>query len=206
MIIKILSVTRDAEKIIEKAARTCYQSSDKIAENSHKDFIKRLIKAGHLSVLEHGYITIRLKNVSRSLTHQLVRHRLCSFSQRSQRYVSEHGFSYTIPPKIEKDKKNKEIFTRCMNNIRNNYKEMVESGIPKEDARYVLPNSCHTEIVFSCNFRELRHMFELRGSIRAQWEIRKTFIGILRKVKKLAPSCFYDFKIDEEKMIIKKEK
>ena len=202
MEIEILAVTPDAEKIIERAGRTCYKSYDRITEDSSGKFIRKLIKAGHLSVLEHAYITIKLKNVSRVLTHQLVRHRLCSYSQASQRYVNEENFSFVIPPKIEKNKEAKDVFIKIMEEIRETYKSLLDTNIPKEDARYVLPNATHTEIVFSCNFRELRHILKLRGSPHAQWEIRKMCIKILEEVKKIAPNCFFDLEIDKEKEII----
>lgn len=206
MEVEILTVTPDAEKLIEEAGRTCYQSRNRTQDGTKSEFIKRLIKAGHLSVLEHAYVTIALKGVSRALTHQLVRHRLCSFSQQSQRYVSEDNFFCTVPPRIAEKEETKKIFTECMENIRNAYKKIQALGIPKEDARYVLPNSCHTEIVFSCNFRQLRHIIKLRGEIKAQWEIREVFIEVLKKMKEIAPGCFYDFIIDEERRDIKKLK
>jgi thymidylate synthase (FAD) len=202
MKVELLAVTPDAEKLVEEAGRTCYQSKDKMREGTSADFIKRLIRAGHLSVLEHAYVTIRLKEVSRALTHQLVRHRLCSFSQQSQRYVREDGFAYTIPPKIDANEEAKNIFVDCMENVRDSYKRIQEAGIHREDARYVLPNACDTEIVFSCDFRELRHIIKLRGEIKAQWEIREAFIIILKKMKEIAPNCFDDFEIDEDRRVI----
>lgn len=204
MEVEILTVTHNAEKLIEKSGRTCYQSEDKIQEGSEAEFIKRLIKAGHLSVLEHAYVTIRLKGVTRAFTHQLVRHRLCSFSQVSQRYVKADKFPCTVPPKIKENKEANKIFYDCMENIRDAYKKIIGFGILAEDARYVLPNSCHTEIVFSCNFRELRHIIKIRGEIKAQWEIREVFIEILKKLKEIAPNCFYDFDIDEDRRRIYK--
>jgi len=206
MKIEILSITPKAEKLIELAGRTCYKSQKRITKNSHRNFIKRLVRAGHLSVLEHAYVTIRLRNVSRAFTHQLVRHRLCSFSQVSQRYVDETNFKYVIPPKISKNRKAKKLFLKIMEDTRKNYKELIFLGIPKEDARYILPNATHTEIVFSCNFRELRHIFILRGSSKAQWEIRGVCIKILEKMKEIAPNCFFDLDINKEKRIIIKAK
>jgi len=203
--IEILESTPDPQKLIERAARTCYKSEGKITEDSHKNFIRKLITAGHLSVLEHASVTFRLEGVSRALTHQLVRHRLCSFSQQSQRYVGEDNFNYIIPEKIRADREALCKYEECMAKIKETYIELTEKGVPKEDARYVLPNSCLTEIVFTGNFRELRHMLELRGSLKAQWEIREVFIEILRQMKEIAPDCFFDFKIDESKRKIIKE-
>jgi thymidylate synthase (FAD) len=205
MKVEVLVVTPGAEELIEQAGRTCYQSQDKIAEESREPFIKRLIKAGHISVLEHASVTFRLKEVSRAFTHQLVRHRVCSYSQQSQRYVREDKFSYVVPPKVAKSNEAEEVFKDCMDKIRESYKKLLDLGIPKEDSRYVLPNSCQTEIVFSCNFRQLRHMLELRGELSAQWEIREVFIEILKEMKKIAPVCFCDFLVNEEKRTIFKE-
>ncbi len=202
MKVEILAVTPDAEKVIEEAGRTCYKSSHKMREGSETEFIKRLIKAGHLSVLEHASVTVKLEGVSRALTHQLVRHRLVSFSQQSQRYVKEEGFTYTVPPAIKEKSEAVSIFRDCMEQARNSYEKMLNMGVLKEDARYVLPNSCHTEIIFSCNFRQLRHIIELRGEIKAQWEIREAAIEILKKMKVIAPNCFYDYEINEEKRVI----
>ncbi|MFC2062280.1 FAD-dependent thymidylate synthase [Elusimicrobiota bacterium] len=206
MELEILSVTPDPQKIIEQAGRTCYQSADKITGSSNEGFIRKLIKAGHLSVLEHAVVTFRMKDVSRALTHQLVRHRLCSFSQQSQRYVNEDDFSYVIPSEIEKSPEIKDIFVECMEYLNNIYRKLIDCGIRKEDARYVLPNSCNTEIVFSCNFRQLRHILLLRGSAKAQGEIREVFIEILEKMKDIAPDCFFDFSIDKERRVIQLDK
>lgn len=205
MKIEILSVTDNAEKLIEKAGRTCYKSDSKTDETSYGEFIKKLIKSGHLSVLEHASVTIRLKEISRALTHQLIRHRLCSYSQQSQRYVKESGFSYVIPHKVDENPDVREIFTKEMKNIRIAYKKLIDSGVLKEDARYLLPNACHTELVFTANFRELRHIMLLRGYKSAQWEIRELFIDILKEVKKIAPNCFYDLIINDEKKTISSE-
>ena len=204
MKVEILAVTPDAQNLIERSGRTCYQSKDGIKEGSSADFIKRLVKSGHLSVLEHAYATIRLTGVTRALTHQLVRHRLCAFSQQSQRYVKESGFSFTVPPKIESDKAAKKLFKDCISKISRAYAELLELNIKKEDARYVLPNACHTEIVFSCDFRELRHMFVLRGAVAAQWEIRECFIELQKKMKAVAPECFFDLTVNEDKRTIEK--
>ena len=202
MNVEILAVTSYAEKLIEKAGRVCYKSDDKINDSSASGFIRMLIRSGHLSVLEHAYVTVRLKGVSRVFTHQIVRHRLCSFSQQSQRYVDEEKFSFVIPHKIEENEKAKEKFLGIMEEIRHSYSEILALGVSKEDARFVLPNACCSEIVFSCNFRELRHIFIIRGSKRAQWEIREVFIVLLKKMKDVAPDCFYDLSINEEKRII----
>ncbi|MCK4255441.1 FAD-dependent thymidylate synthase, partial [candidate division WOR-3 bacterium] len=104
MKVELLSITPDAEKLIEKAGRTSHLSFEKQGKDTEKKFIKMIIKLGHESVLEHAYATFRISGVSRALTHQLVRHRLCSYTQQSQRYVSESNFNYIEPESIKNDK------------------------------------------------------------------------------------------------------
>ena len=203
MQVELLAITPDAEKLIEEAGRTCYMSFDKKADGTEKKFIQGLVKAGHTSVLEHGYVTFRLKGVSRSFTHQLVRHRLCAFSQQSQRYVNEKSFNYVVPDKIQKKPDAKKIYEDFMEHSRNVYMKLQSLDIPNEDARYILPNSVCSEIVFSTNFRELRHIFEVRGSKRAQWEIREVCIEMLKIVKAKLPSVFGDLIIDDQEKTIK---
>ena len=198
--IELLTITPDAERLIEKAGRTCYQSFDKVNEDSHKRLIKMLIKMGHLSVLEHACAVFRLSGVSRSLTHQLVRQRLASYSQKSQRYVSEDNFKYVIPETIKNNNECYEIYEKTIKSINESYKNLIAAGIPKEDARYVLPNACITEIVMTANFREYRHIFKLRCHPKAQWEIRQVCIKMLEILQKKAPGCFKDFIIDYNKM------
>ncbi|MEW6556445.1 MAG: FAD-dependent thymidylate synthase [Elusimicrobiota bacterium] len=204
MLIELLAITPDAEKLVENAGRTCYMSFDKKTAGSEKRFIQGLIKAGHTSVLEHAYVTFRLKDVSRAFTHQLVRHRLCAFSQQSQRYVNEKNFTYITPEKIKNNDEAKKLYDNFLENARDIYTRLQSLNIPNEDARYILPNACCSEIVFSTNFRELRHIFEVRGSKRAQWEIREVCIELLKIIRQKAPSVFGDFVIDEkERTIIK---
>lgn len=202
MEVQLLAITPDCEKLIESAGRTCYLSFDKKTADSEKRFIQNIIKAGHTSVLEHGYATFRISGISRACTHQLVRHRLCSFSQKSQRYVDEKNFHYVTPEKIEKNAEAGKIYSEFMETSRQVYKKLQELGVPNEDARYVLPNAVCSEIVVSANFRELRHIFKLRGSRRAQLEIRKLCIEMLRILKEKAPTVFADCEINEEEKTI----
>jgi len=206
MKIELLFITPNAEKLIETAGRTSYLSFDKQREGSEKKFIRMLIKRGHYSVLEHAYATFRISGVSRAFTHQLVRHRLCSFTQQSQRRVDESNFRYVEPPSIKNKVEAHKIFNGFMEYARKTYTKLVEMNIPKEDARYVLPNAIESQIVVTANLREWRHIVELRGSPNAQWEIRKAAIEILKILKKHAPTVFEDFEIDEKKSIIRKVK
>lgn len=198
MLVELLYITPDPEKVIEKAGRTAHQSLDKETPDSHIKFIRMLIKLGHTSVLEHAVASFRISGVSRSLTHQLVRHRIASFTQKSQRYVDEESFDYVIPDKIKENEIALKIYNDFMNLCRETYKKLKELGIPKEDVRFVLPNATKTEIVLTANFRELRHMILLRGSKEAQWEIRRLFIEILKILKEKAPTVFEDFIVEDD--------
>jgi thymidylate synthase (FAD) len=201
--VELLSITPNAEKLIEAAGRTSYLSFPKQRENSEKTFIRMLIKNQHLSVLEHAYATFRISNVSRAFTHQLVRHRLCSFIQQSQRYVDESNFNYIEPDSIKENPEAHTIFIDLMDRAKEAYIKLHKLGVRKEDARYVLPNATGSQIVMSANFREWRHIIGLRGKPQSQWEIRRVAIEILKILKKHAPTVFGDFEIDEGKEIIK---
>jgi thymidylate synthase (FAD) len=206
MKVELLSITPDAEKLIETAGRISHLSYDKQTEYSYKEFIKRIIKLGHFSILEHAYATFKISEISRACSHQLVRHRICSFTQQSQRYVDESNFEYIIPDSVRNNLKAYELFTDFVNKAKSVYIELLKLGIKKEDARYVLPNATTTQIIMTANFREWRHIIELRGNINSQWEIRRIMIEILKILKSYAPNCFEDFEIDEEReTIIKKE-
>lgn len=204
--VELLSITSDAEKLIEAAGRTSYLSFDKQDEGTEKRFIRMLIKSGHLSVLEHAYATFRISGASRAFTHQLVRHRLCSIIQQSQRYVDEGNFNYIEPDSVRNNPEAHFIFVDFMDRAKAAYLKLNKLKIKKEDARYVLPNAVESQIVVSANFREWRHIIELRGKPQSQWEIRRAAIEILRILRNHAPNVFGDFEIDEEKEIIKEIK
>ena len=202
MKIEIISITPAAERVIAEAARTCYLSFDRQSEASDRNLIRSLIRRGHHSVLEHASATFRIKGCSRACTHQLVRHRLCAFSQQSQRYVEEEGFRAVVPPRIGADPAALEVFQRTLDNIRRSYHALRGLGIPREDARFLLPNAAESEIVFSANFRQLRHMLLLRGAPPAQWEIRRVFVEILRRLQREVPLLVEDLTIDEGRAAI----
>lgn len=204
MKVELLSITPDAEKLIETAGRTSYLSFDKQGKGTEKAFIRMLILNRHLSVLEHAYATFRISEVSRAFTHQLVRHRLCSFTQQSQRYVDESNFNYIEPESIRNNPRAHSIFTEFISEAEKVYSELQRLGIKNEDARFVLPNAVESQIVVTANLREWRHIISLRGSLDAQWEIRNVAIEILKILKKHAATVFDDFKIDEENKIIRK--
>ena len=188
MEIELIAITPDAERVIEQAGRTCYLSFDKIGADSQKDFIRRLIKMGHESPLEHAYATFRIRNCSRAMTHQLVRHRLMAVSQQSQRYVDEESFDYVVPESMPAQFE--EDYHNDMRLIQRIYHKWRQRGLKKEDARFVLPNACTSEIVVSANFREWRHIFRIRTSTKAQWEIRKACGMMLNILKQHTSVCF----------------
>ena len=200
MKIELLSHTPDPELMIANAATTCYDSPHKDLEASKK-MIRALIKSGHEAMIEHASASFRLSEVSRVLTHELVRHRLLSFSMRSQRFVKENEKSFVTPDVLIDDNSANEqmkeavrVFNNAMNNAWLAYSRLLKLGLKPEDARFVLPNACTTEIVVSGNFREWRNVLKLRLGPRAQWEIRKAANIILDKLYEIAPSCFEDLK------------
>lgn len=193
MDINLLAITLNAEELIETAARICYQSESN--EETRSQFIKNIIKRGHLSVLEHASATFKITGISRCCANQLVRHRLCSFSQKSQRYVKEDQFEFVIPHSIKKLGNFEEAKFQCdMIKIQQMYDYWKQKGIKNEDSRFVLPNSATTELVMSANFREYRHIFDLRCSNHAQWEIKELCLEMLKKLSQKAPIIFEDLK------------
>lgn len=196
--VTLLAITPDGEKLIEEAGRTCYLSLSKITDESEKNFIRSAIKRGHHSILEHASASFRILGASRAFTHQLVRHRLASFSQQSQRYVDESEFNFIVPPEIASSDDALKLYRDTMEDIRKNYIKLRELGIKKENARFLLPNALESQIVFSANFRELRTVFNLRLDRAAQWEIRHVCMDMLKILQQKAPSVFGDYVIDEK--------
>lgn len=167
--------------------------------------LKAALKSGHESILEHAAYTFEVRGVSRALTHQLVRHRIASYSQQSQRYVNMDGFEYVTPDWIEQswfddtdDDGNgdwgygrlKDLYDSEMKRLASLYSLMIESGIPEEDARYILPNACTTNIIVTMNARSLINFFAVRCCKRAQWEIRELANKMLKICKEASPTIF----------------
>lgn len=199
MKVELIHITPNAEEIIEQAGRTAYLSFDKISADSAGKFVRMLIERGHESVLEHAHAVFRILDVSRTMTHQLVRHRLCGYTQQSQRVVNEGDLKkYTIPPSIENDIKLKLLFKRVMEYSFDIYDYMIAHGINKEDARFILPNACQTQIVVSSNLRNWRHIIKVRGSKYAQWEFRTVIREILKILQEHCPNTFYDLGVYED--------
>ena len=190
MQITLLAITPDPDAVIEQAARTCYQSQDRQAPGSASDLIRKLLSMGHETPLEHAYATFRISGCSRAMSHQLVRHRLMTVSQKSQRYVTEADFDYVTPPGISPE--DRADFEDDMAAIGRMYAKWQARGWRNEDARFVLPNACATELVLSANFREFRHIFAMRCSRHAQWEIRDACTRMLKQLHAHAPSVFDD--------------
>ncbi|MDD5459695.1 MAG: FAD-dependent thymidylate synthase [Phycisphaerae bacterium] len=194
--VELIAITPDTEKVIEQAGRTCYLSFDKLSGDSEAGFIQRLIKMGHDSPLEHAIATFRIKGCSRAMTHQLVRHRLMSVCQQSQRYVDEKGFEYVVPEGMPDEFL--DDYHNDMKTIEGMYEKWRNRGLRKEDARFVLPNACTSEIVVSANMREWRHILTIRTSLKAQWEIRKACLTMLEILREKCPDCFADIRPAEK--------
>lgn len=195
--VELLKYTQQPEETISLAAKLCYSDSDisglfdSIAVNDQQKFIEKIISIGHHSVLEHVTFTFGVEGISRALTHQLVRHRIASFSQKSQRYVKhKESFDYIIPPSIKDNAEYANKYSALMDKLAEAYDELLQAGIPAEDARYILPNSCETKIIITMNARELLHYFKIRCCNRAQWEIRVMSEMMLMKCIEVAPSIF----------------
>lgn len=203
--IELLDFSQNALSVIHAACRQCYsakfagqifkEDSDKAVQ---EEFVKQVVSSGHQSPLEHIKFTFAIEGVSRALTHQLVRHRIASYSQQSQRYVKETEFDYIIPPSIESDQEMKKEYINTMQEIQGSYNRLLKAFEKKgkkgesanQDARFVLPQASETKIVVTMNCRELIHFFQERCCSRAQWEIRELANKMLKICKKNLPSVF----------------
>jgi len=197
MKVKLVRFTADPEILCGAAALTSTKSGspseifEKMDLEKARQIIKRVTGYGHASVIEHASFTFSIEGVSRAMTHQLVRHRIASYTQQSQRYVTYDTFEkYVTPPSIEENSEAKRIFNSALKKISETYHKLLEMGIPKEDARFILPNAAKTNIIVTMNARELRHFFNLRCCRRSQWEIRQVAIEMLKQAKNAAPSLF----------------
>ncbi len=196
--VKLINYTPNPERTIAAAARLCYadKSGDDLFFNltdaEVKNMVKKIISLGHYSVLEHVSFTFALSGISRVTTHQLVRHRVgCSYSQRSQRYIKEDNFSFIIPPSIKERPDLLNKYTQAMENLNSLYEEFA-AIIPKEDARYLLPQAIESKIIVTYSLRALLHFITLRSCKRAQWEIQILAWRMLKEAKKVAPLLFED--------------
>lgn len=194
MKVELIGHTPDPELLPSLAAKLTHSSVtlDKLKEISNKEDLKKLLKKvmemGHSSVVEHSSFTFAISGVSRALTHQLVRHRIASYSQQSQRYVKLEKPNYVTPPSISKDREMKEKYDELMEEIWDFYESLKD--FPIEDARYVLPNATHSNILVTMNARSLLNFFELRCCLHAQWEIRQLAWKMLELAKEVALVLF----------------
>ena len=217
MKVKLICETPNLIDIIYTSARTCYNSGSpidmyddicNISTDKKVKLIEKCIKSGHSSVLEHSRFTFAIEGVSRALTHQLVRHRLCSYSQQSQRYVNlENSFDYVTPKALQDGGDLQRYFTECMNQAYKNYVGLLNKGVKPEDARAVLPNACCTNIVVTLNLRSFIHLCNLRLCSHSQLEIRQLAQQMVKEVLKnnewlepyLQPKCVQMGKCNEDK-------
>ena len=195
MKVTLLANTPDPEKLIAAAARLCYSDKEvsEIMENFTEEkidkFINKLISLGHESPLEHVSFTFGVEGISRACSHQLVRHRIASYSQKSQRYVQENQFKYVTPPTIIEEH-DIGYYDYMMFTMQEFYKDLIALGIPEEDARMVLPNACCTSIIVTMNVRSLLNFFKHRDCKRAQWEIRELAQEMMKICQDIAPRLF----------------
>ncbi len=199
MNVELLYHTPDPERAIATAARLCYapvgaaELMETMPEDRVRSVLATIMRSGHFSTLEHACYTFAVDGVSRALTHQLVRHRLASFNQQSQRYVKyTDGLETIKPDTIANNEEANRVFDEVIAATKEGYQDLIELGIPAEDARYLLPNAAETKIVITMNARELTHFFEMRCCNRAQWEIRELAHRMLDLVRPTAPYIFMD--------------
>ena len=220
MKVKLLTHTPEPEKYIATAAKLCYANADVdslmdgLTDEKIESFVEMLASIGHESPLEHVTFTFAVEGISRACSHQLVRHRIASYSQQSQRYVDMKQFEYVTPPEIAADEEINSLYIEQMQSAAQSYQKLaqmltdkhyqafLEQGISEkqamqkakkraiEDARFALPNACETKIILSMNARALLNFFKLRCCNRAQWEIRAVAVEMLRQVSAVAPQLF----------------
>ena len=199
MQVELLYHTPDPERAIATAARLCYapvgasELMETMPEDRVQGVLSTIMESGHFSTLEHASYTFAVDGVSRALTHQLVRHRIASFNQQSQRYVKyTGGLSVVKPETVAANPETERVFDEAIDAALSAYAKLLDAGVPAEDARYLLPNAAETKIVITMNARELLHFFGLRCCNRAQWEIRAMADRMLELAKPTAPYIFMD--------------
>jgi thymidylate synthase (FAD) len=185
--VKLIATSLEPEKIVAMASKLCYSASsiDELARGIDADDATRrvgnMIRWGHLSTLEHASFTFAISGISRACSHQLVRHRIASFSQQSQRYVKfGGGFPYVVPASVKKSGEALGVYRKTITDLACAYDNLIKLGIPAEDARYLLPNAAETRLIMTMNARSLFNFFELRLCLRAQSEIRVLAASMLR--------------------------
>lgn len=196
MKVTLLSHTPNPERLIAAAARLCYSPSeiselfDSLTAEKVEKFINKLVELGHESPLEHVTFTFGIEGISRACSHQLVRHRIASYSHKSQRYVNEGNFDYIIPFTIDNNDITRYLYLTFMEQCQETYNALIAEGVPAEDARFVLPNATSTSIIVTMNIRSLLNFFYYRCCNRAQWEIRAVAKEMLKQCKEVSPLLF----------------
>jgi len=186
MKVELISWTNNPIETVEKACSVCYDSAP------NREIVSQCLASGHHSVVEHMNFTFKIEGVSRVLTHQLVRHRIASYSQRSQRYCNEDEAKMVVPPSIQNNPTAIDIYNKIMWRIEEAYQELQSLEIPNEDARFVLPNACETTIYVTMNLRTLAHFMNERLCSRAQWEIRKMAQEMKKAIKEKQFEMYLD--------------
>lgn len=196
MQVSLIKHTPEPEQTVAAAARLCY-SPDQVEDlldgmtlSRAQRLIGKLVEQRHFSPFEHASFTFGISGVSRSLSHQLVRHRIASYSQQSQRYVAMQKVPVVVPPSISADPDALALFSQAIQSVEQAYQQLLQK-VPAEDARYVLPNACQTNLVVTMNARSLYNFFSLRCCNRAQWEIRQLAWQMLQLVRQVAPTLFH---------------
>ncbi len=195
MQVQIIGVTNflpndgGTEALLEYAGRTCYRSEPK---GQSAKFLRARIREGHESIIEHASVTFEISGISRACSHQLVRHRIASYSQESQRYVDMSAPEFVVPPSVADNPQAQAVWDEFVAQVGDTYRQLRKLGVRKEDARFVLPNATATRIIVTMNLRSLRHFFSVRCEPAAQWEIRALALEMLRQVHALAPAVFDD--------------
>ena len=199
MNVELLYHTPDPERAIATAARLCYapvgaaELMETMPPERVQSVLSTIMSSGHFSTLEHASYTFAIDGVSRALTHQLVRHRIASFNQQSQRYVKFTGdISVVKPGSVSGNAEAEAVFDEAIAAAVGAYHKLLDAGVPAEDARYLLPNAAESKIVVTMNVRELLHFFSLRCCNRAQWEIREMSRRMLELARPTAPFIFMD--------------
>ncbi len=194
MKVALLEHTYNPDNLAAVAARVCYSDNDveniHLSDEDRRRLLKRVISSGHHSVLEHASFTYALEGISRVATHQLVRHRIASYSQQSHRYTKIKPQNFVVPPSIRENPEAYELFEKAIEGCVDLYERLMQMGIKREDARFVIPQAVSSRIIVTMNARELLHFFSLRCCVRAQWEIREAAIEMLRLAKRVAPIIF----------------
>ncbi|MGC9468941.1 MAG: FAD-dependent thymidylate synthase [Anaerolineae bacterium] len=199
MKVELIALTRylrgngTPEGLLEHAGRVCYRSESR---GDPAAFLRARLREGHESIIEHAVATFEISGISRACSHQLVRHRLASYSQESQRYVDMSEPAMVVPDSVRADPEAIAIWRDLRDYVKEAYQKLRDRGIRKEDARFVLPNAAATRIVVTMNFRELRHFFRLRIAPQAQWEIRQMALEMLKLLVPHAPTVFGDMLVE----------